>query len=1494
MVAFRTREPAFQLLTRLTPAQPQIDLPVLGSQWIVWLPPGYDLPSGSTSAPAASQGLGAWRRLFGPLAQSAKDRRLLGVDELISLVRASRTAADDVLRQMVEPLGVELSAGGASSTRDNWGWLLERVEPQFEALGRTLLLDWRALAEAGLTPEQPLADPREPSAWLRGLQRLKQADLMLLVNDQAVVITTAAAAAKYRRHLRPSSELVAAHVRDGALDEALVAAVRQRGSAHFQLPGQWVAEPALPWTARRAPLLDPADVHGWSAYNVDLATSSSAYIVRQAAVDVLGWGLFLLIVVLGWRSEGRPLLLIALTGMAMVAALLLPAIVAPLATCAVLALVLCLVIQSLRPRRTADRSSASAEAFMITDNLPTTAGMVLLALATSVNCSHAQEAAPQVHKVFIPTDDEDQFSGEHYWVPESLYMHLQRAAAETALAPRGWLLERAEYRAEGSWDVAQQRLIVPEIKCNFDLQVFEAGCQVVIPLARGEPLSPAEPRLLLDGREIAAEWSPQGDRLSFDVEDAGHYRLQLALRTSTVVEQGVSNIDLAVPPLAMSRLDLHLPRTAPAVEVPSARGGVEMLDEGQHLVAHLGGSPRLALRWRDGIAGRSLHPVVEADQLVWMHLQPGAVTAEVRLKYRVLEGSVRSVQWALDPRWQLQPGDESQPPATQVRGVAGAPQLLQFELPQPVSDQVTIAATLRLAGASGVGSYRIPYLEPLEVRSARHWLAVSVDRSLEYRETGADGLASLSQADFLSQWTDADAPPQKAYRLASSLPAWGITVRPTATHKLADSVLALSVARERAAVRFEATIETSGPTFSHRVVAPKELAIESIAIVEDDVDRLAHWSRDADGVLTLVLNEVAGGAQQLVIRGAMSLPRRGPWKLPVLRVDDADFRSAQVRIYRQPLQMVTVRSRSGLVDQPEQQRAIENQNPDLEKRFAGMGRIVSLLKAEGPAYSATLHFSPNQPKFNAAQTTTLRHDGNQWQAEVDCQLEVTSGIVDLLRFDIPSTWQGPFQVTPSATTTLADLTADGARQLIVRPYVPLTGQYHLKLSGPVAAPTASPLEAPAISLTGAQRLTQTLLLPTQLSLQPVSWETRGLVRIDAAKTTDGNVGLKGMEAFRAVDANYSAELRPAVRSVGEPRVLLADIALSSDEAGAVQGVASFDLDPAGSGQCILHVPAACRLLQASVNGTPAALGRQEDGAWRLGLGSDQLPQRIEVLFTSQLGADSSGHERWRLAAPHLGDLEVERSLWTVYGSHPWRLDDASAGLRTSSLKQEMTRLKSIASLMNLAPAIVPSDLADDLEAWYAPWARRYVAALATVRQELLRTGDSERARSIESEVRGIEQEQLQIARRLAMPESLLRGGPEPPAAEQARQIWQWTSLRQPAAIRLASTDAATDIVLEPTAPLAAQWTGRLLGSLAVVALSVLLGALVGSRWWQHVVAWRHAIGVALGVAWWLWLSPAALGWLIAAASLLAAYRQRRPPRREMGSSVIRLGASSHG
>jgi hypothetical protein len=76
--------------------------------------------------------------------------------------------------------------------------------------------------------------------------------------------------------------------------------------------------------------------------------------------------------------------------------------------------------------------------------------------------------------------------------------------------------------------------------------------------------------------------------------------------------------------------------------------------------------------------------------------------------------------------------------------------------------------------------------------------------------------------------------------------------------------------------------------------------------------------------------------------------------------------------------------------------------------------------------------------------------------------------------------------------------------------------------------------------------------------------------------------------------------------------------------------------------------------------------------------------------------------------------------------------------------------------------------------------------------------------------------------------------------------------------------------------------------LAALIILLLLGLRRG-RLVEWFTRWPHAIGVAAGLAWWLWLSPSILGWGIVlvslAASLLSGWKYSPPVP---GSSVISL------
>src|SRR5690606_37949956 len=122
----------------------------------------------------------------------------------------------------------------------------------------------------------------------------------------------------------------------------------------------------------------------------------------------------------------------------------------------------------------------------------------------------------------------------------------------------------------------------------------------------------------------------------------------------------------------------------------------------------------------------------------------------------------------------------------------------------------------------------------------------------------------------------------------------------------------------------------------HRLQVPPTLNIENIEVREDGVPRLAHWSRDPGGSITVFLSEAAAGPQQLTLQGWTALPQRGPWRMGSIRMEDAQQESVLVRVYRQPSLLVEVRNRNALTEQGDLRRSLENQLFEADRRYASL------------------------------------------------------------------------------------------------------------------------------------------------------------------------------------------------------------------------------------------------------------------------------------------------------------------------------------------------------------------------------------------------------------------------------------------------------------------------------------------------------------------------------------------------------------------------------
>ncbi|HUY37050.1 MAG TPA: hypothetical protein VMV69_30305 [Pirellulales bacterium] len=1277
----------------------------------------------------------------------------------------------------------------------------------------------------------------------------------------------------------------------------------------------------LPWGGGLPSGIETLDRRGWPTYELT-ATSDAPLevrVVRVAAIWAAGWGLLAFVFACGrWWLRRKPMLSSIALGALGAAALLVPEALSPLTAGAFVGALAAGVLNLLPGRRSEIQRHAVAPA---SSARPAGAPLAMLllvggmALAWRAGPVRAADPAPvakarpaaKLFHVFIPSDDQGKPTGARYQVPAELLAELRRRATAAANKPAGWLLQDASYRVALGQGANEDSLDVVDFKVRFGLRVFESNTRVRIPMSQ-EGVSLVLDSVALDGQSIPLAWDADGHALECDVREPGNYQLEFELRPVVRTDGETIGFDISVPPLPTSNVELTAPAETSGVEMLSIVGRVDRSEDGRRWTAMLGPAGRLTARWprKAGAVG----PLVDVDELLWLTVQPGAVVLDAVYQYKVSGGEVRRLEFIADPRLRLVPteGPESlvaDDVSTPSRDDApNSPNRIQLDLKQPLADKPLRTRWL-LTRTSGVGNIRLPLLRPHGARSVRRWLAVSVDRALEFKVHDDEALATVGAKDFMSGWGKPVDPPLLAYRLPAEDVSWNLATSTRDPLTTVKQTLLLGFQRGGAVVRFDAELSTTaGHCFQHRLMAPPTLQIDAISLTCDGAERAARWARDESGRITLFLTDRVTGPQRLSLRGRLPTPLIGSLPLPKLTVEGGESLSRTVLIYRRPDVKVAVEDRAGFDDTAERTAEPNTAEPNTAEpntaepntaepntaepntaersrdAVARLGRLVAALAATGGDASAVVAVAPNEPILKAQQVTSLRYQDEAWQVEVECLLNVENGLVDALRFEIPSQWSGPFEVTPPAAVEIDTAAGAGRRQLTIRPRAALEGPHRISVRGAYAA--GDPVAAPDITLE-AEAVERFVVLPRRIGTQGVAWKT---TRLTPAKLPDRlavpSASSDDDETFRVAGEEPRAVLTPIKPSAEVRRVPWADIRLAWHTDGTCRCEAAFDLDPAGGLNCPLRVPVGWRLVSALVGGVSVTPVPVADFQWRLPLSSSRLPQRIVVLATGDLPRTPSAGATVAIAVPSLGDFEAENALWTISSPAGWETlaADDEAHL-VSPLAAELYRLRNLAGLLDLKDEVIHALPPDELANWYRPWARRLLLGRALVRR-LQRQGETPRGDMASEADKILADDPVLQAKRLGVASVLRSIESAPWVSDQPGDLWERVSADHGSTTRYLAARHSP----RPPFRLARSAEGDDFPRRVTAAIVVALAALVlaaGLAVRTPLDAWRQwpqVWGVAAGIGWWLWLTPSALGWVIVVLSLGSAWRSPWRPVRE--------------
>ncbi|HEY2147715.1 MAG TPA: hypothetical protein VGH32_07240 [Pirellulales bacterium] len=1493
---------------RIVPV-PEVDLPILSRSAKLWVPPNCRLLE-SDEGRFDEAALSWSQRLFGPFGRPIGDgpfnplstadwrsaipdgqfdaaltraqRFDSRVAELVSAIRSTKQAGDETWSKLL--------------TRAKSDVALERAERPF-----SLVIDRQALDDVGFFAATAVSS----DGWPMGHgSPMSDSSFTLLVSPTVTVLTTRSAAAALIDRTLTADDGLCLRLQGGSLVERLTAAAEGADPRFVPIEIWGLHRAGLPWIAAddKLPSLDHA---GWLEYRFDSFDGAALkiWLVRRDAIVGIGCGVFLLTTLLIWRKWTLSLAARALIAAAAASlALTIPPQFSPLGAglwsglCCGWLLRWIVRIPATKQAMPSNGSRArSASAVALRSGV-----ILLLGLLFGANWLAAAEPAPPdesadqtLYDVLIPTDDQQRPVGRVLLVPERLYEQLVRRAGRPTDARNTWLITSAAYRGQLAHGSGQTAVGAVDWIAHYELQTFDRNAQVSLPFAK-EGINLVPDGVRLDGKVVEFDWKDSGRNLAIVIPEAGLHQLELAFRPIPRAASGATSIDFSIPPMAGSVLQLDLPADL-QVEVPSSVGHLARDSSGKRLSGSLGPADALTLRWSDAPSLDSAPAVFDADEMLWLKIRPGSVVVETRFDLRVAEGKLRDVRLVTDPRLRRLPLEEGSPVA-QVRSDVDDSHAMSLALAHPIAYQVALKLSFLLMDSSGIGRLQVPKIDLPGVRKLTRRLAISIEPPLEADQKLLSALKATTVGDFLASWGPADSRPQSAFLLRDAETETAFAIHPRSPQLTSNEWLVVSSSASRLRTAWLSEVEVQGGAlFAVRVAAPADFQVNEAMLVEKSgLQRPLRWSRDSTGGLNLFL---PGGLEEqikLLVRGETPIAIDKPVSVPNLRIDDCKIDSLSVLVYRNPSVLLAFVDRGGLTEQMgnELKQQIDRTLAEglAESKSLPSERIVGGLAGKPGTAPVSLRVARNSPRIEGSQMITMRHDADAWTAVADLDVKVTGGVLDALRFDLPTQQPKTVSVEPPMRQEWTAAAGDDQQRLVLHPAEAMAGSQHLRLTMPVTSGPGKRVHVPDIRPSGLGRLRRFVRLPTNSNGQQLIWEPHGL----NFERLPGSFAMTSptTEVYRTCEVigdRFDAVLQSVQSGSSSARVRLADIRLVMPNEQIGYGTAAFDIEPAGAGSCLLDMPSEFRLVHSEMNGAPAIQRQVAPNQWNLAFADAKSPQRLEIVYMIDRTPITRRGDRPTFRPPSLVGFTVDQTLWSIDAPQSITLADNQATTApVTVLKRDVLNLAGLTDILASTAGLAANAPDQGLSPILAFDASRSRAARSQVDRQRKRSTTADDRKSAAVAIDAADAAQDELARKYGLQElfadieshaSIASGPPEIGEAISGNTAYTTTVFAGAGS----SGALAVQSWATTSGGFATRWPA------AVIILSILAGLfwLLGRpEFGQYAASQPRRLAIAVGIAWWFWLEPSIIGLGIIAVSLAVPVwhrHHRRRPRRQSPS-----------
>jgi hypothetical protein len=645
----------------------------------------------------------------------------------------------------------------------------------------------------------------------------------------------------------------------------------------------------------------------------------------------------------------------------------------------------------------------------------------------------------------------------------------------------------------------------------------------------------------------------------------------------------------------------------------------------------------------------------------------------------------------------------------------------------PVLGAFTLRAGFVLRDFSGVGHVRLPEIKPYRTKISKSLLAILSDPLLSI-DAPPQGRNKTISSDWntilVSTVNDSTLNPEQLiaeYDLTQTTSDWRLSIKTKSITPKITLVQSILLDAGDSILQCTGEFDSEGEVFGQHFTLPQSVAVESIEINDSQRNQVAvRWGRTQNTEKQdnetriermIFFRRPLSGKYRITVTGHFTTNNID--RAPMIEFKNVALLKHQFELYRTSALIVHGATDGSIWKADNSQRnlftnakfiglwqsadtkkpenlispkiAITTNRPEIKAEIATVLFPLSNSKPQPNSTSIPTQLtldSTTQPPTDTitainnttptTNPTTTNNQNTDWGAIFDVNLNILTGELEQMRFQLDENIVSVTSVEPSMKWSVEQHRTNGRSQLVISAIDTTQKQQHFKIHTIISGQNRAvslPRLMPEWNNGEQSEMKNYVILPLEIESdnnkitgteiaeakidsaqsRQISWNLSNLQNVDSVLQERLRALTQQKQPSLYLTATNNIYSATIVRRGAKPFVTLYDVNFHIKNNGELFGTATLDLKNIGKNKYVIAMPENYELIKISLCGGASGEGSVDGGGvkldrnrWQLEIFDSDYPVRIGLIFRVANGAIPM-----TLQLPILENVEVNETLWTI-------------------------------------------------------------------------------------------------------------------------------------------------------------------------------------------------------------------------------------------------------